>query len=267
MVPRGHRRRQLPPLVYTPWQTETGRYDDPPRCPGSPTASPGSAMMPAGNQRRRGDRGRRAWSERLGATSSSRSRGRRSCAPSGATTTASGTPTGRATRSRATTSPVMARRRDEDGDLWLLGRVDDVMNVSGHRLSTTEIESALVSHPKVAEAAVVGANDPDHRAGGVRLRDPARVGPRGGRDRLRRADHRSASTSPRRSASSPGRVRSWSYPRCRRPGPGRSCAACWRDVAEHREIGDVTTLADSKVMDLIEKNLSTRPPTRTDPSG
>ena len=50
---------------------------------------------------------------------------------------------------------------DEDGDIWLLGRVDDVMNVSGHRLSTTEIESALVSHPKVAEAAVVGANDED----------------------------------------------------------------------------------------------------------
>src|ERR1700742_1797245 len=50
-------------------------------------------------------------------------------------------------------------KKDEDGDLWLLGRVDDVMNVSGHRLSTTEIESALVSHPKVAEAAVVGAND------------------------------------------------------------------------------------------------------------
>ncbi len=48
---------------------------------------------------------------------------------------------------------------DEDGDIWLLGRVDDVMNVSGHRLSTTEIESALVSHPKVAEAAVVGAAD------------------------------------------------------------------------------------------------------------
>src|SRR6185312_3446763 len=50
---------------------------------------------------------------------------------------------------------------DEDGDVWLLGRVDDVMNVAGHRLSTTEIESALVSHEKVAEAAVVGANDAD----------------------------------------------------------------------------------------------------------
>ena len=48
---------------------------------------------------------------------------------------------------------------DDDGYLWLLGRVDDVMNVSGHRISTTEVESALVSHPDVAEAAVVGAND------------------------------------------------------------------------------------------------------------
>src|SRR5690625_7781882 len=50
-------------------------------------------------------------------------------------------------------------RFDEDGDIWLLGRVDDVMNVSGHRLSTTEIESALVANPLVAEAAVVGAAD------------------------------------------------------------------------------------------------------------
>ena len=51
-------------------------------------------------------------------------------------------------------------KKDDDGDLWLLGRVDDVMNVSGHRISTTEVESALVSHPAVAEAAVVGATDP-----------------------------------------------------------------------------------------------------------
>ena len=51
-------------------------------------------------------------------------------------------------------------KKDDDGDLWLLGRVDDVMNVSGHRISTTEVESALVSHEKVAEAAVVGATDP-----------------------------------------------------------------------------------------------------------
>jgi acetyl-CoA synthetase len=51
-------------------------------------------------------------------------------------------------------------RRDEDGYFWLLGRVDDVVNVSGHRLGTMEVESALVSHPAVAEAAVIGASDP-----------------------------------------------------------------------------------------------------------
>ena len=50
-------------------------------------------------------------------------------------------------------------KKDDDGDIWLLGRVDDVMLVSGHNISTTEVESALVSHPKVAEAAVVGATD------------------------------------------------------------------------------------------------------------
>ena len=68
-------------------------------------------------------------------------------------------------------------KNDEDGDIWLLGRVDDVMNVSGHRLSTTEIESALVSHPKVAEAAVVGRQGRGHRPGGLRVRDPAGVAP------------------------------------------------------------------------------------------
>ena len=50
-------------------------------------------------------------------------------------------------------------KRDDDGDIWLLGRIDDVMNISGHRLSTTEVEHALVGHPSVAEAAVVGASD------------------------------------------------------------------------------------------------------------
>src|SRR5204862_2384366 len=56
-------------------------------------------------------------------------------------------------------------KKDDDGDIWLLGRVDDVMLVSGHNISTTEVESALVSHPKVAEAAVVGATDPQTTQG------------------------------------------------------------------------------------------------------
>ena len=77
-------------------------------------------------------------------------------------------------------------KKDGDGDLWVLGRVDDVMNVSGHRLSTTEIESALVSHPKVAEAAVVGAKDEDTGQAVVAfviLRDEARRRRRGHRRR------------------------------------------------------------------------------------
>ena len=78
-------------------------------------------------------------------------------------------------------------KKDEDGDIWLLGRVDDVMNVSGHRMSTTEIESALVSHPKVAEAAVVGASDPDDRPGDRGVCDLARRCGRGGRRRGRRS--------------------------------------------------------------------------------
>ena len=63
-------------------------------------------------------------------------------------------------------------KHDREGHIWLLGRVDDVMNVSGHRISTAEVESALVSHDAIAEAAVVGAND-DTTAGNRRVRDPA----------------------------------------------------------------------------------------------
>ena len=104
--------------------------------------------------RRRGEAGARTAAA---ATSCSPSRGRRCCAGSGATTE----------RYKETYWSRFeglyfagdGAKKDEDGDIWLLGRVDDVMNVSGHRISTTEIESALVSHPKVAEAAVVGATD------------------------------------------------------------------------------------------------------------
>ncbi len=114
---------------------------------------------------------------------------------------------------------------DEDGAIWLLGRVDDVMNISGHRISTTEVESALVSHPKVAEAAVVGATDETTGQGIV-----AFVILRGGvpprRPRAARSSPSCATTSPTRSARSPSRDRSWSSPSCPRPAPARSCDAC-----------------------------------------
>ena len=85
------------------------------------------------------------------------SRGRRCCAASGATRSATRTPTG--PRWPQYYFAGDGAKLDEDGAIWLLGRVDDVMNVSGHRISTTEVESALVSHELVAEAAVVGASD------------------------------------------------------------------------------------------------------------
>ena len=76
-------------------------------------------------------------------------------------------------------------KRDADGDFWLMGRVDDVMNVSGHRISTIEVESALVDHPSVAEAAVCGRVGRDHGPGDRRLRDPQGERGRFGRDAWR----------------------------------------------------------------------------------
>ena len=143
-------------------------------------------------------------------------------------------------------------KKDEDGDLWLLGRVDDVMNVSGHRMSTTEIESALVSHPKVAEAAVVGATDPDTGqaiAAFVILRSEAGDG---GPDVVKELrNHVSQQISP---IAKPRTIMVVSeLPKTR---SGKIMRRLLRDVAENREVGDVTTLADSSVMDLIKENLS-----------
>ena len=167
---------------------------------------------------------------------------------------ATATPTGRASRGRYFAGD--GAKKDEDGDLWLLGRVDDVMNVSGHRISTTEVESALVSHPTVAEAAVVGATDPTTGQAIV-----AFVILRGERRRRRRrgAASRPGAARPRRparSARSPSRARSWSSPSCPRPASGKIMRRLLRDVAEHRELGDVTTLADANVMDLIKTGMA-----------
>jgi acetyl-CoA synthetase len=140
---------------------------------------------------------------------------------------------------------------DEDGDIWLLGRVDDVMNVSGHRLSTTEIESALVSHPKVAEAAVVGAKDDDTGqavCAFVILRDSAGDGGKDIVEELRAhvAKEIGKIARPRQIMVVP------ELPKTR---SGKIMRRLLKDVAEHREVGDVTTLADSTVMNLISDNL------------
>ncbi|GAB2761402.1 acetate--CoA ligase [Nocardioides salsibiostraticola] len=138
---------------------------------------------------------------------------------------------------------------DSDGDLWVLGRVDDVMNISGHRLSTTEIESALVSHPKVAEAAVVGAKDEDTGqavCAFVILRDNAGDGGESIVEDLR--NHVRTQIGP---IAKPRQIMIVAeLPKTR---SGKIMRRLLRDVAEHREVGDVSTLADSSVMDLISK--------------
>ncbi len=132
---------------------------------------------------------------------------------------------------------------DADGYLWLLGRVDDVMNVSGHRISTTEVESALVSHPAVAEAAVVGANDPTTGQAVIAyviLRSGEDVDEQVLRDHV--ATEIGAIAKPKQiyiTADLP-KTRS-----------GKIMRRLLRDVAEGRNIGDTTTLADSSIVDEL----------------
>jgi acetyl-CoA synthetase len=142
-------------------------------------------------------------------------------------------------------------RLDEDGDVWLLGRVDDVMNVSGHRLSTAEIESALVGNEAVAEAAVVGASDETTGQAVVAfvcIKDSHKVEP----DELEELI---------------GNLRTWvaqqigaiarprdiyivtELPKTR---SGKIMRRLLRDVAEGRDVGDTTTLADTMVMSTIK---------------
>jgi len=143
-------------------------------------------------------------------------------------------------------------KKDEDGDVWLLGRVDDVMNVSGHRLSTTEIESALVSNQKVAEAAVVGASDDvtgQAIVAFVILRSEASDGGPHVVSELR--EHVITQIG---KIARPRQVMVVAeLPKTR---SGKIMRRLLRDVAENREIGDVTTLADSTVMDAIKEGMA-----------
>ncbi len=142
---------------------------------------------------------------------------------------------------------------DADGDIWLLGRVDDVMNVSGHRISTTEVESALVSHPTVAEAAVVGATDPTTGQGIVAfviLRGNAADDAAGGEAVQALRNHVAKEIGP---IAKPRQILVvQELPKTR---SGKIMRRLLRDVAENRQVGDVTTLADSSVMDLISSGL------------
>ncbi|MFF5176658.1 acetate--CoA ligase [Micromonospora sp. NPDC000316] len=146
-------------------------------------------------------------------------------------------------------------KKDDDGHIWLLGRVDDVMLVSGHNISTTEVESALVSHPSVAEAAVVGATDPTTGQAIV-----AFAIPRGSTDIAGEAgeqliadlrNHVSKTLGP---IAKPRQI--MLVPELPKTRSGKIMRRLLRDVAENRSLGDVTTLQDSSVMDLISSGMS-----------
>ncbi|GAA1166208.1 acetate--CoA ligase [Streptomyces rhizosphaericus] len=145
-------------------------------------------------------------------------------------------------------------KKDDDGDIWLLGRVDDVMLVSGHNISTTEVESALVSHPKVAEAAVVGATDPQTTqaiCAFVILRGGA-AEDEGLVEELRA--HVAKQLGP---IAKPKKILPVAeLPKTR---SGKIMRRLLRDVAENRALGDVTTLTDSSVMELIQSKLPSAP--------
>jgi acetyl-CoA synthetase len=144
-------------------------------------------------------------------------------------------------------------RRDKDGDIWLMGRVDDVMNVSGHRLSTAEIESALVAHPMTAEAAVVGAADETTGQAVVAFviikesqTDAANASDVEAVLRAHVAEQIGAIARPRQIfvVNELPKTRS-----------GKIMRRLLKDVAEGREVGDTTTLADTTVMQIITDKL------------
>jgi acetyl-CoA synthetase len=144
-----------------------------------------------------------------------------------------------------------AARRDEGGYFWVIGRVDDTVNVSGHLLSTATVESAIVSHPKVAEAAVIGVEDED--TGQAIVSFVILEGDLEGSDELesevrdRVADRIGKFSRPKRI------IWTADVPKTR---SGKIMRRLLRDIAEGRELGDVTTLREPGVMKDLEKEWS-----------
>jgi acetyl-CoA synthetase len=146
-------------------------------------------------------------------------------------------------------------KKDADGNIWLLGRVDDVMNVSGHRISTTEVESSLVGHPAVAEAAVVGASDPTTGQGIVAFVILRESGTDSGEELVQTLrTHVAKDIGP---IAKPRQIMVvQELPKTR---SGKIMRRLLRDIAENRELGDVTTLTDSSVMNMIKDKLPAAP--------
>jgi acetyl-CoA synthetase len=140
---------------------------------------------------------------------------------------------------------------DDEGYLWLLGRVDDVMNVSGHRISTTEVESALVSHPAVAEAAVVGANDAT-TGQAIIAYVTLRTGHTADATVLR--EHVAAEIG---AIAKPKAI--FFTPELPKTRSGKIMRRLLRDVAEGRNLGDTTTLADASVVTELQARAAAAP--------
>ncbi|MCQ9368610.1 acetate--CoA ligase [Brevibacterium sp. 50QC2O2] len=141
-------------------------------------------------------------------------------------------------------------RKDQDGDIWFLGRVDDVMNVSGHRLSTAEIESALVSHSSVAEAAVVGAADDTSGQAVVAfviLRGGKESGPETVEELRAHVGHEIGAIA------KPKRV--YIVDELPKTRSGKIMRRLLKDVSEGKQVGDASTLADASVMDTIAREV------------
>ena len=143
---------------------------------------------------------------------------------------------------------------DDDGYLWLLGRVDDVMNVSGHRVSTTEVESALVDHPSVAEAAVVGSKDDTTGQAiiaYVTLRSGNDPSTSHGEDLRKHVSQKIGAIARPKTI-----IFTDDLPKTR---SGKIMRRLLRDVAEGRDLGDTTTLADASVVEEIKRRAATSP--------
>jgi acetyl-CoA synthetase len=143
---------------------------------------------------------------------------------------------------------------DDEGYLWLLGRVDDVMNVSGHRISTTEVESALVDHPAVAESAVCGATDPmtgQAIVAFVTVRGGVEADPALGEELRGHVAKKIGPTARPKLV-----IFTDELPKTR---SGKIMRRLLRDVAEGRALGDTTTLADPAVVDEIRKRAQAQP--------
>ena len=239
------------PIVDTWWQTETGNIMISP-LPGVTSAKPGSATKPLpgidaavldeeGNEVPAGEQGllalRRPWPGMLRTLYRDDERFKE---------------TYFSKWDETTYFVGDAARKDDDGYFWVIGRVDDVVNVSGHRLSTAEVESAIVAHPKVAEAAVIGQQDEDSGqaiAAFVILEGEIDEGDEGLEQEILELVAKRIGKFAR-----PKRI-IWTadVPKTR---SGKIMRRLLRDIAEGRELGDVTTLREPGVMKDLESQFA-----------